>query len=363
MQRIAIFGGSFNPVTKGHLAVAQYAITELALDALFFVPAYQNPFKAARALAPAHHRIAMLQNVLAAKMMISTFEVDRQGPSYTIETVKYFRRKYPQAQLVLLIGSDNLAKLPKWRAISEICNLCQIVVFRRTVKINKTNLKRFGAQLLDNPLHPAASSRFLQGYFEDVALVNRTYIGQHRLYFETILQRTLSQRRYLHSCHARTYAIQLAQSLSYDPDVAGFSALVHDLAKEVPNDQARALIQNYAPQGRQLVPDYQLHQELGYWILKREFQIDETICHSIRVHTSLALDLTLLDKIVFMADKLCVGRKWPGIQKLRHLSFTNFDAAFAKVVIQTRDFNLAKGIELTLDQAAIYIKWSKMSET
>lgn len=57
-----------------------------------------------------------------------------------------------------------------------------------------------------------------------------------------------------------------------------------------------------------------------------------------------------------MADKLCVGRKWPGIQKLRHLSFTNFDAAFAKVVAQTRDFNLAKGIELTLDQAKIYAK-------
>ena len=112
-QRIAIFGGSFNPVTKAHLAIAQFTLNELKLDKLIFVPAYQSPFKKGQNLASGQDRIAMINLVLKPKMCCSSFEIDRQGISYTIDTVKYFKNKYPEAELFWIIGTDHLSKLNK----------------------------------------------------------------------------------------------------------------------------------------------------------------------------------------------------------------------------------------------------------
>lgn len=356
MKKIAIFGGSFNPITYGHLNIAQFAIDELNLDQLIFVPAYQSPFKKKQVLAAAHHRIKMIELVLKPKMTVSPFELNRKSLSYTIDTVKYFKNKHQDDQLFLIIGSDHLEKLNKWKEIETISKLAQIVVFRRSKNIYKLNLKKFNGILLNNEINHEASSRFFQGNFFDLDPKVLKYIGQEKIYFEKILESSLSQKRYLHCLHTKTYAIELAKSLNFDPAIAGFCGLVHDLAKEIDDEVAKKLIKRYEPQSINL-EKYKLHQEVGYIILKHIFQIDEAIAHSIRVHTSLALELSLLDKIVFMADKLCQGRKWEGIQKIRDLSLRDFDQAFKIVVQKTREFNLDKGIELTPEQEQIYQKW------
>ena len=355
-QRIAIFGGSFNPVTKAHLAIAQFALNELKLDKLIFVPAYQSPFKKGQSLVSGQDRIAMINLVLKPKMSCSSFEIDRQGISYTIDTVKYFKNKYPEAELFWIIGTDHLSKLNKWKAIEQISQLVQLVAFVRNQTISKMNLKKFGVLLLKNPIFPEASSRFLQGHFDYVADPVRAYIGQKQLYFEQILEQILSQKRYRHSLHARNYAIKLAKALNFDVKTAAFSALVHDIAKEWPLEQAIKLLQMYQPE-KTKVAKHELHQEVGALILKHFFAIDKAICRSVQVHTTLALELSMLDKIVFMADKLCTGRKWIGIQKIRNLSLSDFDQAFSLVVQQTWDFNLAKGIRFSPEQIAIYEKW------
>lgn len=133
MLRIGIFGGSFDPVHLGHQLVAQAALEELSLDRVFFVPAAQSPFKPDRQLAPGYQRAAMLRLALAGKTWaeIDLQELSRGGVSYTINTVKTFRQRFPDAELYYLIGADHVAQLPKWRDAGDLARLCTFVVIPR----------------------------------------------------------------------------------------------------------------------------------------------------------------------------------------------------------------------------------------
>src|SRR5436853_6534376 len=105
MLRLAIFGGSFDPVHLGHQLVAQAAREELQVDRIFFVPAAQSPFKPDRKMAPGKMRAAMLRAALAGKTWaeVDTQELDRGGVSYSVDTVENYRERYPAAELVYLI--------------------------------------------------------------------------------------------------------------------------------------------------------------------------------------------------------------------------------------------------------------------
>jgi len=133
MERIGLFGGSFDPVHLGHLLVAQAAREELDLARLFFIPAAQSPFKPESAPTPAPERLRLLRLALAGKTWceIDEQEIQRGGVSYTIETLRDYAVRFPQAQLFYLIGADHLAQLPKWRAAEELARLVEFVVIPR----------------------------------------------------------------------------------------------------------------------------------------------------------------------------------------------------------------------------------------
>ena len=133
MQRIGLFGGSFDPVHLGHLLVAQAACEELALNRLFFIPAAQSPFKLERQLTPAPERLQLLRLALAGRPRceIDDHEVRRGGVSYTIDTVRDYARRFPGAQLFYLIGADHVPKLPQWREAGELARLAEFVVIPR----------------------------------------------------------------------------------------------------------------------------------------------------------------------------------------------------------------------------------------
>jgi nicotinate-nucleotide adenylyltransferase len=133
MERIGLFGGSFDPVHLGHLLVAQAAYEELQLSRLFFVPASQSPFKPESRPAPASVRLRMLRLALAGQ---SHYEVDDQeikrgGTSFSIDTVRDYVSRYPAAQIFYLIGADHVSQLPKWRAADELAKLVEFVVIPR----------------------------------------------------------------------------------------------------------------------------------------------------------------------------------------------------------------------------------------
>jgi nicotinate-nucleotide adenylyltransferase len=133
MEHIGLFGGSFDPVHLGHLLVAQAAREELNLAQLFFIPAAQSPFKPDTRPTPAQERLRLLRLALAGKTWceIDEQEIRRGGVSYTIDTVREYAGRFPQAQLFYLIGADHLPQLPKWRAAEELARLAEFVVIPR----------------------------------------------------------------------------------------------------------------------------------------------------------------------------------------------------------------------------------------
>jgi nicotinate-nucleotide adenylyltransferase len=133
MQRIGLYGGSFDPVHCGHLLVAQAACEELALDRLCFIPAAQSPFKPERQLAPPATRLRLLRLALAGqgRYEIDLQELERGGVSYTIDTARDYARRFPDAERYYLIGADQVALLPKWRAANELARLVEFVVIPR----------------------------------------------------------------------------------------------------------------------------------------------------------------------------------------------------------------------------------------
>ena len=133
MQRIGLFGGSFDPVHTGHLLLAQAAIEELGLTRLFFILAAQSPFKTDNQFAPAAARMQLLRLALAGKTNceVDDQEIQRGGVSFTIDTVRDYARRFPNAQLFYLIGADNVASLPKWREANELARLAEFAVISR----------------------------------------------------------------------------------------------------------------------------------------------------------------------------------------------------------------------------------------
>src|SRR5687768_17614926 len=132
-MRVGLFGGSFDPVHLGHLLVAQAACEELNLDRIYFILAAQSPFKPDRVPAAASVRLQMLRLALAGQ---SRFEVDEQeisrgGTSYTIDTARAYRQKFPDAELFYLIGADHVATLPKWRDANDLALLLKFVIIPR----------------------------------------------------------------------------------------------------------------------------------------------------------------------------------------------------------------------------------------
>jgi nicotinate-nucleotide adenylyltransferase len=133
MERIGLFGGSFDPVHLGHLLVAMAAREEMELARLFFIPASQSPFKPGTQPTPAGVRLRLLRLALAGKNWcdVDEQEARRGGVSYTIDTVREYASRFPGASLFYLIGADHVGQLSQWRAAEELARLVEVVVIPR----------------------------------------------------------------------------------------------------------------------------------------------------------------------------------------------------------------------------------------
>ena len=133
VRSIGLLGGSFDPVHHGHLIAGRIAAEALGLDELRFVPAREQPFKQGRHGAPAADRAAMLDLAVAVApgFAVERVELDRPGPSYTVDTLRALRGRDPGAALTLLLGADAAAELDAWHRAEELPGLARIVVFGR----------------------------------------------------------------------------------------------------------------------------------------------------------------------------------------------------------------------------------------
>ena len=199
-MRLGILGGTFDPVHRGHLALARAAGDEVGLEKVMFVPAGQPWRKAGRMIASLEDRLAMLQLALEGEeaFEIGTLEIGPAGPSYTVDTLEALRVDQPDDELFFILGQDALGDLPNWHRPERILELAKLAVARRA-DVSREALEGAGRRLpgmlervvwLEMPLVEVSATEIRERARRGQPLVGMVpaavadYIQQHRLYGE-----------------------------------------------------------------------------------------------------------------------------------------------------------------------------------
>jgi nicotinate-nucleotide adenylyltransferase len=194
LRKIGLFGGTFNPIHTGHLIIAEVIRQALQIDQILFIPAKIHAFKNNQQIQSSRHRLRMLELVIRDNpyFLISELELNKEGISYTIDTIKMLRLQYPEDRYTLyfLMGADNVAQFHKWKEPAELVKLCNFVVFGRPgfeVDPNSDPLvSKF--QFVEAPLLEISSTDIrnrIQGNLSIRYMVPpqvEAYIHQHSLY-------------------------------------------------------------------------------------------------------------------------------------------------------------------------------------
>jgi nicotinate-nucleotide adenylyltransferase len=187
--RIGIFGGTFNPIHLGHMAMAQKAMEKCRLSKVIFVPTALPPHKKIARLASARHRYHMVALAIKGnpRFEISDYEIQKGGKSYTIDTVRHFQRALPRgAKVFFIIGEDNLAALDTWKNIDDILEIVTFIVVNRPGFKNKQ--KKIPFQSVNMPGMDISSSYLRRGIVQGKTIKYLVpenvleYIEKHQLY-------------------------------------------------------------------------------------------------------------------------------------------------------------------------------------
>lgn len=196
-MKIGLFGGSFNPIHNGHIHLAKTINSVVGLDKLIFIPSKISPHKSNEEYVSNEHRFNMCKLAIEdiQNFEVSDFELTRDGISYTIYTVRYFKEKYPNDELFLLIGSDMLLTFDQWREYQEIMSKVTLAVISRedgdynSLLKKAENLSRYGKILIPDitPIEVSSTEirkniRFNQDYSCNLDEKVVQYIKSNNLY-------------------------------------------------------------------------------------------------------------------------------------------------------------------------------------
>lgn len=133
MKKVGLLGGTFDPIHIGHVVAADQALYHLELDEVWFVPAKIPPHKMNNNITPANHRLEMVKRVVKQdnRFSFSAIELEMEGPSYTLSTIKLLNENYPDHQFYFIIGEDMIDYLPKWYGINELIHLVTFIGLER----------------------------------------------------------------------------------------------------------------------------------------------------------------------------------------------------------------------------------------
>jgi nicotinate-nucleotide adenylyltransferase len=185
--RLGIFGGSFDPPHVGHLLVVADALDALGLDGLVFVPAAVQPLKAGQTAAPPQHRLAMVRLLVGddPRLSVDPIEIEREGLSYTVDTLAAFAGRYPDAERFFLVGTDVLGSFGQWRDPEQVLRLATIAVMKRqgesgpipdgAVSIETRRVDVSSTEIRDR----VRVGRTIRGFVPEAVAA---YIAAHRLY-------------------------------------------------------------------------------------------------------------------------------------------------------------------------------------
>lgn len=174
-MKIGIYGGSFNPVHKGHTHLAESALRDFKLDMVYFVPSKISPHRSSEEYVSGEDRLEMLRLATSGKPFfhVSDYELKSDRISYSIYTVEHFRRKFPDDQIFLLVGSDMLMSFDKWYCFEKILSEVTLIVVSRnagdleSLRKQADKLSIYGEILISSALPEIISSTEIRKNFRE----------------------------------------------------------------------------------------------------------------------------------------------------------------------------------------------------
>lgn len=358
-MKIGIYGGSFDPPHIEHINLCVNAVRSLNLDRLFIVPAKIPPHKKVQPIS-GEYRLEMvklaLSNVDVPQITVSDYELNSAGKSYTYLTIEHFKSLYKDAQIYFLMGTDMLENFPTWKEPKAILNMAKLYVFGRdgesmerakqvflnafSDRLNSLVFANFSGKMVSSThvrhmltLGLDAKEFLYQNVID--------YIKSNNLYFcekAEFVKKSLSISRLTHTLGVMDLAKAYAKKLGEDENKAVLAAMLHDVAKYMDKNDFPSFTLPLD------VPKPVVHQYLGAYVAEHVLGVtDIDILNAIRYHTTGRSNMSRLEKIVFTADLLEVGRTYDEAPILREAVDKDFDAGFSLSVKRLLNYLTKQG--------------------
>ena len=381
MERIGIYGGTFNPPHLGHFRAARYAVEALNLDRLLMIPDGIAPHKEIPEGSPTpQQRLEMVRLGAAPHVEVSNLELNREGTSYTYLTVQQLRRQHPDAKLFLLMGTDMFLSFETWRNPQIILENAALGVFYRgepgeitQIEAVKARMEGAGAEihLVKNPVTAISStqlrrmlvfrcaSEFLpeavERYIYDNGLyaTGRDYRNLSIEQLQKTVVKLLKPNRVAHVLGCAQTAGELARRYGVNETDAVRAGLLHDITKALDGPLQLTLCRSYAT----ILDEFStknpktLHALTGSLVAERIFGENEAVVQAICCHTTGKADMNLLEKIIYVADYMEPNRDFPGVEKLRSLAYEDITQALKLGLNMTLDMLRSQNREISPESA------------
>lgn len=356
--RIALFGGTFDPVHNGHIVLARELAARLQLDRVVLMPTFVPPHKIKMQMAPAIDRVEMCR--LAAEpypeLTVSEMEINRRGASFTVLTLEEMRRQLPQAELFLFVGADMFLTLGSWHRFADIAKMATLCAAPRD-DVTLEQLQAYAAELeaqgarcvIEDVKTPRISSTELreavlrgESLAEFVPSAVEAYIRRRSLYAENrefrdpneqyaeILRGRLTPKRYRHSLAVAEQAVHLAKLYGADPDKAYTAGLVHDILKDTDGDSQLQIFKRFGillDAVEKNAPKL-WHAHAGAVFLEHILGIgDADVLAAVRYHTTGRAGMSRLEEVLYLADFTSADRDYPDVDVLREMTERDKNAA------------------------------------
>lgn len=384
-RKIALFGGTFDPIHNGHLVLAREFAFRMGWDEVIIMPTFVPPHKLKPDLAPAVDRMELCR--LACEpypnLTVSDMEINRRGASFTVTTLEQLKKQHPAAELYLLVGADMFLTLGSWHRFPDIAAMATLCAAPRDdVPMEQLiayaeELKKQGAKcVIEDIVTPRISStdiRCRAAAGEDVSdMVPATvaaYIRERGLYcdnksycdveeqYTDVIRGRLTPRRFEHSLAVAKQAEHLARKYGCDPDKARVAGLLHDILKDTDGDSQLQILQDFGillDTVEKTAPKL-WHARAGAAFIEHILGItDPDILNAVRYHTTGRAGMSPLEIVLYLADFTSADRTYPDVEVLRGLTEENLDKAMHYAVEYTINDLLQEGCAVHPDTLACY---------
>ncbi|OLU38561.1 nicotinate (nicotinamide) nucleotide adenylyltransferase [Ileibacterium valens] len=302
-KKVALLGGSFDPIHWGHLNMAKAALEHLKVDEVWFIPSNQTPLKD-RVLSPAADRLAMVRLALKEdpRFKISTVDLSRNGKSYTFDTLKILKKQFPEVEFAWLMGADQANQFDQWKNADQLLEMADFAVVDRDGKEPESS--RFNFKRIPMVYTPVSSSEIRKG--EKINFLPesvRQYLLDHELYLVAWVSRHVSAKRLAHSASVARLCRMFAKAHGLDEHKAWLAGLFHDVAKDMPINEQKKWVAAINPAG--LSEHHAIwHGYAGSEIVRRNFGIEDPVIQNAIFNHVKGTSYDPYAMIVFAADKL-----------------------------------------------------------